>query len=157
MCIHLADILLTALQFFMQLKTRRKSARFRVGNLPRIPAITAGHLLFPSSSARTADSVPYGSPAFEAAIRVYQVPLNIQKVRTGSVSSPEVFVPMCSPCAGEQPDPVPFWFRPVSIFGLLPITVFINSSHVLTLLTSLALLPHDACSKVKPLTGLYPG
>ncbi|WP_322972364.1 hypothetical protein, partial [Klebsiella pneumoniae] len=35
--------------------------------------------------------------------------------------------------------------------------VFINSSHVLTLLTSLALLPHDACSKVKPLTGLYPG
>nr|QIS34642.1 hypothetical protein [Klebsiella pneumoniae]QIZ17983.1 hypothetical protein [Klebsiella pneumoniae] len=39
----------------------------------------------------------------------------------------------------------------------MPITVFINSSHVLTLLTSLALLPHDACSKVKPLTGLYPG
>ncbi|WP_220384226.1 hypothetical protein, partial [Klebsiella pneumoniae] len=53
--------------------------------------------------------------------------------------------------------PRTFWFRPVSIFGLLPITVFINSSHVLTLLTSLALLPHDACSKVKPLTGLYPG
>lgn len=49
--------------------------------------------------------------------------------------------------------PRTFWFRPVSIFGLLPITVFINSSHVLTLLTSLALLPHDACSKVKPLTG----
>lgn len=53
--------------------------------------------------------------------------------------------------------PRTFWFRPVSIFGLLPITVFINSSHVLTLLTSLALLPHDACSKVKPLTGHYPG
>ena len=32
-CIHLADILLTALQLFMQLKTRRKSARFRVGDL----------------------------------------------------------------------------------------------------------------------------
>ncbi|EPD4715803.1 hypothetical protein ACSAIP_003097, partial [Escherichia coli] len=60
-------------------------------------------------------------------------------------------------CPEKQPDPIPFWFRPVSIFGLLPITVFINSSHVLTLLTSLVLLPHDACSKVKPLTGLYPG
>ncbi|MGO0476906.1 hypothetical protein ACTMJH_23315, partial [Escherichia coli] len=47
-------------------------------------------------------------------------------------------------------------FRPVSIFGLLPITVFINSSHVLTLLTSLALLPHDACSKVKPLIRSVP-
>ncbi len=155
-CIHLADILLTALQLFMQLKTRRKSARFRVGE----PAPYPGHynraFAFPSSSARTAYSVPYGSPACKAAIRVYQVPLNIQRVRAGSVSSPGSLRP-CAPCArGSNRTPY-LWFRPVSIFGLLPITVFINSSHVLTLLTSLALLPHDACSKVKPLTGLYPG
>lgn len=119
--------------------------------------ITIRHLLFPFSSARNANSVPYGSPAIPAAIRVYQVPFNIQKVRAGSVSPPEISVSMCSGCPVEQPDLVPFWFRPSSIFGLLPITVFINSSHVLTLLTSLAIKPHDACSKGASLTEISPG
>lgn len=64
---------------------------------------------------------------------------------------------MCSGGPVEQPDLVPFWFRPFSIFGLLPITVFINSSHVLTLLTSLVIQPHDACSRRESLTGPSPG
>ena len=31
------------------------------------------------------------------------------------------------------PAPVLFWLKPVSIFGLVPITTFIKSSHVFTL------------------------
>jgi hypothetical protein len=64
---------------------------------------------------------------------------------------------MCSGGPLEQPDLVPFWFRPFSIFGLLPITVFINSSHVLTLLTSLAIQPHDCLQQGRIPHGILPG
>ena len=50
------------------------------------------------------------------------------------------------------PDPLPFWPKPVSIFGLSQFTTFISSSHVLTiphhpspehLMLALAVSSHD--------------
>ncbi len=156
MCVFISLISFDCFTAFHAIKDQTEVCPLSRREPAPYPGYYSRAFAFPSSSARTANSVPCGSPACEAAIRVYQVPLNIQRVRAGSVSSPGSLRP-CAPCArGSNRTPY-LWFRPVSIFGLLPITVFINSSHVLTLLTSLALLPHDACSKVKPLTGLYPG
>jgi hypothetical protein len=41
---------------------------------------------------------------------------------------------------------IPFWFKPVSTFGLLQLTTFIDSSHVLPVPTSLATEP-QLCSE----------
>lgn len=41
---------------------------------------------------------------------------------------------------------VPFWFKPVSTFGLLQLTTFIDSSHVLPIPISLATEP-QLCSE----------
>lgn len=106
--------------------------------------------------ARIANSVPHGSPAIRQRYGFTRFRLTYK--RSGRALS--IHRRSQCPCAPggpvEQPDLVPFWFRPSSIFGLLPITVFINSSHVLTLLTSLAIQPHDACSKGESLTGRRP-
>jgi hypothetical protein len=41
--------------------------------------------------------------------------------------------------------PLTFWFRPDSIFSLFYLTMFISSSHMLAIPSSLAPHPHDAC------------
>ena len=99
MCIHLADILLTVLQLFMQLKTRRKSARFRVGEPgPVSRSLQPGICFFRPPAARTAYSVPTVHLSVRQRYGFTRVPLNIQRERAGSVSSPGVSAPMC-PCA----------------------------------------------------------
>ena len=42
------------------------------------------------------------------------------------------------------PTALPFWFKPFSIFGLFRLTVFIERSHMLTVLITLASLRCDA-------------
>lgn len=150
-CIHLADILLKVLQYLMQLKTRRKSARFRV-EACTAPYPDDYHQAFAISVlfCPHLQQCSLRLTCHPAAIRVYQIPFNIQKVRAGSVYSLAISLSMCSgwPCGATRSRTLRF--RPFSIFGLLPITAFINSSHALTLLTSLAIQPHDACSRESP-------
>lgn len=106
-CIHLADILLKVLQYLMQLKTRRKSARFRV-EACTAPYPDDYHQAFAFSVLLCPHRQQCSSrfTCHQAAIRVYQVPLNIQKVRAGSVYSPEISMSMCS---GGGP-----WSNPIS-------------------------------------------
>lgn len=80
----------------------------------------------------------------EATIQVYQVPHNAQMAGSGSVCPPEAYCP-CIP-KNERDDPLhTFWFRLFSIFSLFVLTMFIDSSLVLTMPANLALHPHDAC------------
>ncbi|WP_416053742.1 hypothetical protein, partial [Escherichia coli] len=79
-----------------------------------------------------------------ANIRAYQVPLNIQMNELGSAYPPVTLCP-CIPKLEGDSQSLTFWFKPVSIFGLSGITMFISSSHMLTISFSLALHPHDAC------------
>ena len=137
MCPSRLISLLTALAFHVP-KTRRKSARFRVGTCP-YPVITAGHS-FSVPAARIAVFLAVHLPMRQR-YGFTEVPLSHARGSgPGSVSSTPGSLRPCAPIAREQPDPY-LWFGPVSIFGLLPITVFISSSRVLTLLTSLALPP----------------
>lgn len=48
---------------------------------------------------------------------------------------------------------VPFWFKPVSTFGLLQLTTFSDSSHVLPIPTSLATEPQLCLEFLAPLAG----
>src|SRR5262249_31232176 len=87
-----------------------------VGSTP-IHSITERHSLFPSSSTRTAINSPcglsshrerYGLTVFHLCVRVGEV---LSFRRRSFVHDRE----SASPCA----DRAPFWFKPVSIFGLL--------------------------------------
>jgi hypothetical protein len=49
-----------------------------------------------------------------------------------------MLVSVCSHFKGEASNRSPYWLKPVSIFGLFLITVFIGSSHMLTIPLSLA-------------------
>ena len=40
--------------------------------------------------------------------------------------------------AASIPNHLPFWFKPISTFGLSHVTMFIDSSHMLTILSTLA-------------------
>jgi hypothetical protein len=62
----------------------------------------------------------------------------------GSVYLPVVDVPVVRGNNGLTSH-VPSWFKPVSIFGLLSMTEFINSSHYVSLTTQPSSLPQDAC------------
>jgi len=86
------------------------------GSTP-IHSITEWHSLFPSSSTRTAIDLPYG---FSSQWERYGLTVFHLCVRVGEVLSfrRRSFVhdrESASPCA----DRAPFWFKPISIFGLL--------------------------------------
>ena len=61
------------------------------------------------------------------------------KSRLGSAFSPTVVSP-CVPTHERDSRLYAFWLKPDSAFGLLLITTFISSSHLLTILPNLA--PH---------------
>jgi hypothetical protein len=100
------------------------------GATPILP-ITGKLLLFPPSHTRRPIRVPCGSLSFFR--RPTGLPRSVQVT---------VWVRFClsaggSPFAMDElgasiPDPLPFWPKPVSIFGLSQLTTFISSSHVLT-------------------------
>lgn len=116
-CIHLADILLKVLQYFMQLKTRRKSTRFHV-EVCSASFSDDYHQAFAFSvllcQHRQQCSLRFTS--HQAAIRVYQVLFNLQKVRVGSAYSQEISMSMCS------------WGRPVEQPNLIPFGSALSAS-----------------------------
>lgn len=112
---------------------------------PILP-ITGRPSLFPSSLARCSVRLHYGFPAFlKAGHRVFHVPFNPLD-RLG---------PLCSPAASDH-SPLahdkeyykpcflwlPFWLKSLAcIFSLSPVAGFIKRSHLLTILSTLALSP----------------
>ena len=60
--------------------------------------------------------------------------------RLGSAYSPTVTMSVCPECQAGHPTACLFWPKPDSAFGLLTMTTFISSSHMLTVLLNLA--PH---------------
>src|SRR5947209_16099585 len=53
-------------------------------------------------------------------------------------------MPMARECTARAPVTAPFWLEPVSIFGSLRLTMFIESLHVLAIPSTLAPLRRDA-------------
>lgn len=107
-----------------------------------IHPVTGRPSLSPHSHARTTNSLPCGRPAPRAAIRVYRVPRRSHEWFRFRLFTGGVFV-RAAPVLQEQTKPRShFWVRPVSVFGLLVVTMFIGDSVFLTLPFSLAPPPH---------------
>ena len=106
------------------------------GSIP-IRFITKRPSLFPRSSTRLSSSVlTFGLP-LRAKGRAYHVPPRSQK-GLGSVSSPDgCIVPVVRFYNGLS-NHLPFWLKPISMFGLFILTGFIHSSRLLALPSSLA-------------------
>ena len=108
--------------------------------------ITSRLSLSPLSHARCPNRSPYGFPAsLKAEHRVYHVPFDPHD-RLGSLSSPAVSDPIRLPMTRKTsvlvPTASPFWLKPLaSHLQLVPLTTFIECSHLLTILPTLALSP----------------
>jgi hypothetical protein len=90
--------------------------------------------LLPPSQART----PLGSPCGALSPReLYGVTKFRCRSLSGSVPAGgrEVCGPRCRTFETACPPPVPFWLKPVSPVGLLPITTFIADAPLFTLPT----------------------
>jgi hypothetical protein len=97
-----------------------------------IPLITRERSLPPSSSIRNSIGVPCGSLSLLGGLRTYHVPLVCLDglgpclfAGDGVVSDEGNWIPSCPSRT--------FWFKPLSIFGLLALTAFIGSSHLLAI------------------------
>ena len=125
---------------------------FALGNVePHIRFITPWHSLFPPSFTRTAIGSPCGVPTSgeeRYGLTVFRV-----NDRNGLGA-------LCSPVALYAHDGASmrlhavlrtFWFKPVSIFGLLRMTAFIEGSHLFTMPSILAPSPPNAGRDTIPL------
>ena len=104
-----------------------------------IPSITDRHSLFLSSSTRTSNSLPCGSPARG---QRYGLTEFLSFYMSGlDPAYPPVAVRQRMPrCKGHNRLHT-FWLKPVSNFGFLRLTVFISSSLALVVPPSLASHP----------------
>ena len=103
-----------------------------------IQSIIVRRSLSPSSLTRTAVGLLCSrlSPQ-RGAIRAYHVPLARQDRFRFSLSADSVYLPMAGDTSAPAPAALPFWLRPVSLFGLFIITTFIESSRLLTMPSTL--------------------
>ncbi len=102
------------------------------GNSPSIRPITGRPSLAPSSLPRCPVGLPCGSPSREGGQRGYFVHL-LDRRGLGRASRPVALHPRQRSVEASVPGHIPFWFRPVSIFGLSNITAFNSTSPGLTL------------------------
>ena len=111
--------------------SRLGSRPLTTGSTP-IPPITGRRLLPPPSHTRRPISVPYGSLSLSGDLRAYHVlckyPVWVRSCLSAGGSSS-----VMDELGASIPDPLPFWPKPVSIFGLFQLTTFISSSHLLTI------------------------
>jgi hypothetical protein len=107
-------------------------------NSPSIRPITGRPSLAPSSFPRCPIGLPCGSLSrSQGGQRGYFVHL-VDRRGLGRASRPVALHPRQRSVEASVPGHIPFWFRPVSIFGLSNITAFNSTSPGLT-------LPRTAC------------
>lgn len=127
--------------FLVEKDQHRSLPAFASSNIStRIRAITARHSLFRLSHTRIVIGFSYESLSPKGTIWVFHVPRKYQS-RLGSAFSPVVQHLRLKELVTSNPDHLPFWFKPVSIFGLLPLTTFISSSLSLTILLDSSSVP----------------
>ena len=94
-----------------------------------IRLITRRPSLFPSSSTRSPVGEPYDALSRVGELRAYHVP---RRYHDGEGSAcPPVTVCLRQASQKRRDRSRTFWFKPVSIFGLLTVTTFISGSHML--------------------------
>ena len=102
------------------------------GGATPISLVTKEHSLSPSSSIRSPIGVPYGSLSLSGGLWTFHVPLVCLDGLGLCLFAGDVGVSD----GGNWIPPYPsrtFWFKPVSPFGLLALTAFISSLHVLAI------------------------
>jgi hypothetical protein len=97
-----------------------------------ISLITRELSLPPSSFIRNSVGVPCSSLSLLGELRTYHVPL-VCLDGLGSACSPVMLMSPMGETGYPHAHHVPFWFKPVSTFGLFALTTFISSSHVLAI------------------------
>ena len=112
--------------------SRLGSRPLLTGSTP-IPPITGRLSLSPPSHTRRPISAPCGSLSRMSGRptglpRSVQVPVWVRSCLSAGGSSS-----VMDELGASIPDPLPFWPKPVSIFGLFQLTTFISSSHLLTI------------------------
>jgi hypothetical protein len=99
---------------------------FAPGNVAtRIRSITERPSLSPLSSTRCAISLPCGWPAVAGGVSGLPCSAYITSSGVGPACTPVIVLSVCSALKGGATDHLPFWFKPVSIFGLLYFTMSI--------------------------------
>ena len=140
---YLRNIPLPTASLFPSFSTRRKSARLRVEQiLNPYPAHYRLAFAFSGVLCRQTHWRPLrlAVSGNQRGLPVYHVSY---QHRYGWVRF-RLFAGDATSATGDfiapVPDPLPFWFKPVSIFGLLRVTTFNSGSHMLT-------IPPHPCSQ----------
>ena len=108
---------------------------FVPGDVPtRIRTITIRRSLLPTSQTRTAKDRPCGLSSPKGAIRGFHVPL-FEFIGLGACSRPGDLRITRAEQIAALPISITFWFKRVSHFRLLNMTVFTADSHMFTLPT----------------------
>jgi len=97
-----------------------------------IRSITERHSLSPSSFTRYPIGFSYESLSLAGECRAYHVSREYLN-GLGAAFSPVVLISTSKDIVTFELDHLPFWFKPVSIFGLSALTTFIGSSLSFTL------------------------
>ena len=126
---------------FSTVRTRRKSAPFRVG-YPRvcgpIRPVTRRRSLFPSSHTLCPIPLPYGrDTTCVGSIGLTQLSMKKNVSGTVGVCTPVGVMDVAALTAPERSYPPTFWLWPLSLFGHLPFTRFYNDSSLAFNLTGL--------------------
>ncbi len=123
-----------SINFLVQKDQHRSLPAFASSNVAtRIRFITKRPSLFRLSHTSPPIGSSHDSLSLTGDCLAYHVPHAYQS-RLGSAFSPVVLISTSEDVVTSEPDHLPFWFKPLSIFGVFALTTFIGSSLSLAML-----------------------